>query len=178
MRRFLRDARGSALVEIALSIPILMTLLTGIVETGFFLMLNQKLQHTAVAISDLTTRDEDIAQATLDDIFSAAPQIMAPFAMGDRARVIVSSVGQEEGQQPRILWQRSGAGTLTQASELGLEGAIPTLPGEITMRDNETLVVTEIFYTYQPFIFQVIDPVLMRRVSYFRPRIGTLTTIQ
>lgn len=178
MRDFLKDTRGAALIEIALSIPVLMTLLTGIVETGFFLMLNQKLQHTAVAISDLTTRDEDIAQATLDDIFSAAPQIMAPFSMGERARVIVSAVGQEEGQSPRILWQRGGSGSLVQLSELGLEGTIPTLPTDITMRDNETLVVTEIFYTYEPFIFQVIDPVLMRRVSYFRPRIGTLTTIQ
>lgn len=52
LAQFLRDRRGSALIEIAFSIPILLILLAGIVETGIFLMLNQKLQHTAVAISD------------------------------------------------------------------------------------------------------------------------------
>ncbi len=177
LAQFLRDRRGSALIEIAFSIPILMILLTGIVETGIFLMLNQKLQHTAVAISDLTTRDEEIDQATMDDIFNAAPLIMEPFAMAAKARVFVTAAGNDSGRNPTIFWQRTGAGSLLQASGIGIEGGVPTLPPDIPLRDNETLVVTEVYYEYQPVFFSVIDPVRLRRTAFYRPRIGALQAI-
>jgi Flp pilus assembly protein TadG len=177
LRAFLTDRRGAALMEVAFSLPILMVLLTGTVETGIFLMLNQKLQHSAVAISDLTTRDEEISEATMTDIFNAAPQIMAPFEMDSRARVIVSAAGNDASGNPTIYWQRSGAGNLMQPSLIGAEGGVPSLPADIPIRDNETIVVTEVFFEYQPLFFPVIDPVLLRRTAYFRPRIGALTQI-
>lgn len=174
---FWRDRRGSALVEIAFAMPIFLVLLTGIVETGMFLMLNQKLQHTAVAISDLTTRDEEINQGTLDDIFLAAPQIMAPFPMQARSRVYVTAAGSDNSGGSTIFWQRSGAGSLTQASGVGLPGETPSLPPDIALRDNETIVVTEVYFEYEPFFFTVIDPVRLRRTAYFRPRIGALQSV-
>lgn len=175
--RFMRDRRGSALIEIAFSIPILMILLTGIVEIGFFLMLNQKLQHTAVSISDLTTRDEDIDQTTMNDIFNAAPLIMEPFTMTSNARIFVTAAGNDSDGNPTIFWQRTGAGSLTQASGVGTEGGTPVLPPDIPLRDNETLVVTEVYYEYEPVFFSVIDPVRLRRTAFYRPRIGALQSI-
>lgn len=177
MRRFCADRRGAALMEVAFSLPVLMILLTGTVETGILLMLNQKLQHSAVAISDLTTRDEEISEATMTDIFNAAPQIMAPFDMDDRARIVVSAAGNDASGNPTIYWQRTGAGSLAQASLIGAEGGAPALPADIPIRDNETIIITEVFFEYQPIFFPVIDPVLLRRTAYFRPRIGALTQI-
>lgn len=174
---FLKDRRGSALIEIAFSIPILMILLTGLVETGLFLMLNQKLQHTAVAISDLTTRDEEISEATITDIFSAAPQIMAPFDIGAASRVYITAAGNDSAGAATIYWQRTGAGSLVQTSGIGTEGGTPDLPADIPLRDNETLVVTEVYYEYAPVFFPVIDPIRIRRTAFFRPRIGALTEI-
>jgi len=176
-KRFLRERRGSALMEIAFSLPILMVLLTGAIETGLFLMLNQKLQHSAVSLSDLTTRDEQISEATMTDIFSAFPIIMAPFTTGTDTRVIISAVGNDSGGNATIFWQREGAGSLTQSSSVGTTGNAPTLPPDIPIRDNETIIVTEVFYEYAPIFFTVIDPVRLRRTAFHRPRIGALTTV-
>ena len=175
--RFLHDRRGSTLLEIAFSMPILMVLLTGAIETGLFLMLNQKLQHSAVSIADLTTRDEEISEATMTDIFSAVPIIMAPFALGDDTRVIVTAVGNDASGNATIYWQRTGAGSLSQVSEIGTEGGTPSLPPDIPIRDNETIIVTEVYYEYEPVFFSVIDPVRLRRTAFHRPRIGALTGI-
>lgn len=177
LHSFRREEKGSGLVEMAFSLPILLVLLTGVVETGMFLMLNQKLQHTAVAISDLTTRDEAIDQATLDDIFLAAPQIMAPFPMQERSRVYVTAAGNDGDGNSTIYWQRTGAGSLIQTSGVGTAGEAPTLPPDIALRDNETIVVTEVYFEYEPFFFDVIDPVRLRRTAYFRPRIGALQSV-
>lgn len=176
--KYLKESKGSALIELAFALPVLMTLLVGGVETGLYLMLNQKLQHTAVAISDLTTRDEEINEATLQDIFSAAPQIMAPFPMAAESRVIISAAGKLDDGTPTIFWQRSGAGTLSVTSEVGSQGSSPTLPAGMPLREEETVIVTEVFFSYEPTFFAVIDPTTVRRTSYFRPRIGALREVQ
>lgn len=175
--RFSRREDGAVLVEIAFSIPVMFFLLAGLVELGFFLLLTMKLQHTAVSVSDLTTRDEQITQATLDDIFTAAPQIMAPFPLGDRANVVISAISRNSTTPTRIFWQRSGGGTLNEPSRLGAEGETPTIDPALTLRDDETIVVTEVFYDYQSILFPILETGTVRRVAYFRPRLGALQTV-
>lgn len=177
LKRYLKARRGSALVELAFAMPVLMILLTGVIETGIFLTLNQKLQHTAVAISDLTTRDEEINEATLQDIFTAAPQIMAPFPMGTEARIIVTAAGNTTDGTPTIFWQRTGGGSLAATSQIGIEGGTPTLPTGMPLRDEETVIVTEVFFRYEPAFFALIDATTLRRTSFFRPRIGALRQV-
>lgn len=178
LKRFFKDEHASALVEFALSIPILMILLVGVIETGLYLTLNQKLQHTAVAISDLTTRDEAINEATLEDIFAAAPQIMAPFPMGADARIIVTAAGNTSDGSPTIFWQRTGGGSLPVSSQIGAEGGAPSLPEGMPLREEETVIVTEIFFQYEPAFFSLIAPTTLRRTSFFRPRIGALRDVR
>ncbi len=177
LRAFLKNKEGAALIEVGLALPIFLTLLTGLVEIGFFLLLTTKLQHAAVSVSDLTTRDETVSEAVLQDIFAAAPQIIAPFPLGERARVIVSAVSQNSSTPARVFWQRQGGGTLPVSSAIGAEGAAPTLPAELTLRNDETIVVTEVFYAYEPFLFPMLDARTLRRVSYFRPRLGALQSV-
>lgn len=176
-RQLRRDEKGSILAELAFAMPVFVTFLMGIVEVGTYLLINLKLQHSVVSIADLVTRDEEITEDVMTDIFNAAPQIMAPFDMGEDAVVIVSSISQTEDTPANIFWQRSGGGTLDVASEFGIEGEPPSLPDGLTMRDDETILATEIFYAYEPVIFQFIPTQTLRKESFFRPRIGALQTI-
>ena len=177
-RHFLKSTRAAALIELALALPVLLTFLAGTVEVGFYLMLNQKLQHTAVALSDLTTRDEEISEGVLTDIFNAAPQIMDPFGMGERSRVFISAAGLSDDGDETVFWQRTGAGSLAQASGVGTAGGTPTLPGDLPMRENETIVVTEVFYRYEPIFFSMVGDKVLRRTAFFRPRIGALREVE
>lgn len=177
IRNLRRDQQGSILAELAFALPLFVTFLMGIVEVGTYLLINLKLQHSVVSIADLVTRDEEISEDIMADIFNAAPQIMEPFEMGTDAIVIVSAISQSEDVPASIYWQRSGGGTLDANSEFGIEGEPPTLPDGLTMRDDETILATEIFYDYEPVIFQFIPSQRLRKESFFRPRIGALQTI-
>lgn len=175
--RLRRDECGSILTELALALPLFVTFLTGIVEVGNYLLVNLKLQHSVVSIADLVTRDEEISEDVLADIFNAAPQIMAPFPMGEDALVIISAISQAEDTPASIFWQRAGGGTLAIASEFGIEGEAPSLPDGLTMRDDETILATEIYYSYEPIVFQFIPAQTLRKQSFFRPRIGALQAV-
>ncbi|MBO6505083.1 MAG: pilus assembly protein [Kordiimonadaceae bacterium] len=177
VRNLRQDQQGSIIAELAFALPLFVTFLMGIVEVGTYLLINLKLQHSVVSIADLVTRDEEISEDIMADIFNAAPQIMAPFEMGTGAVVIVSAISQEEDVPASIYWQRSGGGTLSVNSEFGIEGEPPTLPAGLTMRDDETILATEIFYNYEPVIFQFIPSQQLRKESFFRPRIGALQAI-
>lgn len=175
--RLRRDERGAILAELAFAMPLFVTFLMGIVEVGNYLLVNLKLQHSVVSIADLVTRDEEISEDVMNDIFNAAPQIMAPFEMGEDALVIVSAISQTEDNPASIFWQRAGGGSLAAASDFGIEGEPPTLPDGLAMRDNETILATEIFFSYEPIIFQFIPTQTLRKESFFRPRIGALQSI-
>lgn len=165
------------MTELALSLPLYIGLLTGVVEVGNYFLLNLKLQHTVVSIADLVTRDENITEAVIQDIFQVIPHIMDPYTSSSDAVTIVTSVSQTVDIQATVFWQRSGGGSLAATSEFGAEGETANLPAVITMRDGETVLATEVFYRYEPLIFSFLPSKTIRRVSYFRPRIGSLQQI-
>lgn len=178
LKRLKRSEKGSILAEIALSLPLYIGLLAGMFEVGNYLILHMKIQHTVVTIADLVTRDEEISEAVMADIFQVVPQILAPYGSPVDTVTIVSAISQTEDIALSVFWQRSGGGTFAAVSELGLEGDPADLPDTITMRDNETVLATEVFYRFEPLVFDFLPETTIRRVSYFRPRIGSLQEIE
>jgi len=177
LKRLRRNEDGSILAELALSMPLYIGMLTGVVEVGNYMLLNLKVQHTVVSLADLVTRDEEISEAVIADIFEVMPQIMAPYEVGTGSVAIVSAVSQTVDVPATVFWQRSGGGSLMATSEFGAEGELATLPTVITMRDDETVLATEIYFQYEPLIFSFLPSQTIRRVSYFRPRVGSLQEI-
>lgn len=177
-RKLKREEDGAVLAEIALSMPLYLSLLAGTFEVGNYLILNLKVQHTVVTIADLVTRDEEVSEAVIADIFQVVPQIMAPYQTGDSTVTIVTAISQTEDRPQEVFWQRRGGGTLSMASQFGIEGEAATLPAGLTMRDHETILATEVYYQFEPLIFPFLESSTMRKVSYFRPRIGALQEVQ
>ncbi len=177
LARLKRCERGSAVTELALAAPMFLGLLAGTVELGNYLLLNLKAQHAAVAVADLATRDDELSEATLLDIFEAIPSIMDPLPVGDTSRIIVSAISKAENEDPRIVWQRAGGGSFSAASQVGAEGQTISLPAGLSILDNETIIMAEFFYNYEPLTFDVIDQQVIVKTSYFRPRLGSLQNI-
>jgi Flp pilus assembly protein TadG len=167
----LRDDRGSVMLEFAFAMPLLLTILLGGIELGRYVLLHQKLDRTAMTISDLVSRVTQVTPAELDTIFLATDLVMAPFAMGDRGAVIVSSVMEDSGT-PKIVWQRTGSGTLTVTSEVGVQGGTATISDPEMLSTGEGIIVGESYFDYSPWLVEIIPTVRLRHVASFRPRLN------
>ena len=170
---------GNVAVEFALVAPVLLLLMLGSAEMARFVLLYQKMERVATTISDLVARAETITESQLDDIFTAANQVAAPFDLSNLGIVIVSSVTNPDGNGATIAWQRSGAGSANHTSQIGSEGDSANLPAGFDVRQGETAIISEVFYDFTPFLSElIVAPQTIYRSAHHRPRLGTLETIE
>lgn len=166
------------MLEMAFFFPVVMSLLLGGMEFGRFLLLHLKLEHVAQSMADLVTRDETITQAGINGMFSAVQHIVKPFTMGSNGRVIISAVStDDDGTPPTVYWQSQGAGTMTVTSQVGATGANATLPTGFVVRAEETVIVSEVIYSYQSWLSGILPNSVIRKQAYYRPRLSTLQTL-
>lgn len=178
-RGLIQDRRGTVMVEFAIALPILMFVMLAGVDLVRFAMLQQKLNRAATTMGDLIAQYEDITETQISQIFLAMEHIVKPFPMGASGRVIVSSISRvDDGSPVTVSWQRFGGGTATATSSFGAEGSNATLPAGFTVLAGENVIAAEVFYDFEPLLFEVALP--SRRVehsSFFRPRFGALSAI-
>jgi TadE-like protein len=177
MNRFSRCTRGVAAVEFALLLPLLMTMLLGSFEIMRYIIASQKLDHIAFTSADVVAQETSITNAQINDIMSAAVEIMEPFPFGDVGVVIVSSVQDDPVRGPVVRWQITGGGTLVRDSEIGETGDDATLPRDLILNDGDNVIIAEVFYMYTPVIT---EDYFGTRENYkyaiYKPRYGALTT--
>jgi len=177
-RRLRRCAAGNVAVEFALSLPVILLMMLGSAEMARFVILHQKMDRVATTISDLVSRAETITESQIADIFTAAGQVAEPFDLPGLGVVIVSSVTNADGTGATIAWQRSGGGSYSGVSDLGVEGDTPNLPDGFEVREGETAIIAEVFYDFTPFLSElIVEPQLIHRSAHHRPRLGTLEEI-
>jgi Flp pilus assembly protein TadG len=171
--RWLRKSeRGSVSAEFAVSITVIIALLTGGVEFGRYVLVRQKLDRAATTASDLVARSESLSTDQLGSIFSSTKEVMTPYDFGTKGLVIVSMVTQGDGVD-EIVWQRSGGGTFSKPSVVGVEGDAATLPSGFSLRDGESVVIAEVHYRYNPMILgSFLGVTDVYHIAYFRPRFG------
>jgi hypothetical protein len=178
LNALLNDRRGVSAVEFAFVAPILLSVAMGMIELARFALLTIKLQHASSTLADLATRDQTLSAATLDSLFSAARHILEPFDITSNGRAIVTGFGQPAGQSARIFWQRAGAGSYAAASELGSAGGSPVKPDDLVLREGDTIVAAEVYFRYEPWLLGFVPEMKLRPVAFYRPRFGSLTTLQ
>jgi len=179
IRRFWQERRGSLLVETAMMISVLSLTSLGGLELARYTLLHQKLERIAASIGDLIAQPEFLDETDVVNIFEAIKEVAKPFEMGPNGKVIVSSIGASGGSGPVLNWQRLGGGALSATSQIGItEGAAANLPAGLTIIDGETIIVAEVFYYYTPLIYDgLVQNSSISHTAFFRPRLGTLTTI-
>ena len=175
---FLRDRRGGVMLEFAFAMPILIGLLMGGVEFARFALVNQKMERVTSFVGDFVARAEALDETDFDDYFAAADQLGQPFDLFDAGNIIVTSVtGEDTG--PEVLWQQIGAGQVTAPSLVGLPGDPAVLPLNFNVDEGEGLVVTEVYFDYEPFLLPLMIP--SQRLyfqSVYRPRTTAILAMQ
>lgn len=178
VRRFGRDERGAALIELGFAVPILVAILLGCFETTRYVLLHQKMSRAAASTADLVAQLDGITVAQMDDLFDATSQLMDPFAFDTDGRIIVSSVYRPGADAATVAWQTINAGGIGAASDVGATGATATLPAGLAVDTGENVIVAEVFYQYTPYFFdKIFEPVQLKHEAFNRPRIANLTQI-
>ena len=169
--------RGLAAIEFALTLPIWITLLLGVSDGVYCMLVNEKADRIAFTVTDIVTQYQTVTLANLNDIVQAAGQLMQPFPFGANGTVIVTSVYKPAGQNPTICWQYTGGGTLSQASKIGSKGGAPNLPNGLTLNDNDNVIVTEVYYRFTPMFLSagMFSANTVYRLSVYKPRLSQLT---
>jgi Flp pilus assembly protein TadG len=183
LRRLWRDRAGVSLVEFALLMPVLSLLILGGTEVARYIILNQKLDRLATEISDLTAQSDTITSTDLSNIFDASTNVTWPFSIQANGAIIVSSIGQVNGQA-QVLWQRicpgngcSWSGTTTFVSRIGVQGGSATMPTGFTVSSTDNVIVAEVFYGFAPFLWRLMPSGTLYHMALTRPRLSNLTTI-
>lgn len=162
-RRFGRDRRGTASIEFALIVPLLITMYFGVAELSMAIQASRKVASTASAVGDLVAQADRVTPADVDAIFAAADAIMQP--LDDAPMEIrVTSLRMDSNGATRVRWSRA-KNTTPHACGAGV-----TAPGTV-LSPGQSVIIAEVRYDYAPPIGQMITGVInMGDVFYLRPR--------
>lgn len=173
--RLLRVAEaGTAAVEFALILPIMLLVYIGSVEASAVISMDRRVQSVAGTLGDLVARaDTNISAATLTDYFRAAGGIMTPYPADGLGQVVTQLEVDDDGTAT-VVWSRQYVeGTYGVGTDY--------LPGDTyelaeamqTIAAGNFLIVAEATNTYLPMYgFAFDQPIRLYRENFFMPRFG------
>lgn len=162
LRQVWRDERGTAVVEFAFVLPIMVMLFIGVIEVTNVLRLDRKVVAAAQTTADLVTQRREVNNAQLDDILTAAELIFEPFPAAAHSVGIVGVRYDPDTGDPTVDWTKSKNGgnvsdALALAAGLGQPG--------------EGIVVVRVSYSYTPLFFDfVMGATDIEETAVLRPR--------
>lgn len=165
LRRMRRDTSGVSVVEFALMLPLLILIGAGGLELVNYVLANQKIERLASITADNVARNTLApSERSIVDTFTGVNEIAQPFDFRANGRLIMTGViGVASGNTVvgKVVWQRCTGGLAGVTSSVGTQASNPnlwadgpnaTLPGNVTLLQNQLAVVTEVAYDYEPLI--------------------------
>jgi hypothetical protein len=162
------ETRGAALVEFALTLPVLLLMGLGGLEAASFGIACLRVSQIAMTTADNAGRVRNqITEADINELMTGAKFVGAGIDFAENGRIILSSLepnGQTAASGKKgymIRWQRC-TGKMAQVSAYGVEGKGETdssLKGMgpdptklLVPADGTAVMYVEVAYTYQPVV--------------------------
>lgn len=176
-RRLILCTCGASLVEMGMVAPILVGLMLGGYETARFLYISQKVQRTAMTLADLAARGQTMNANDLNNLFAAAGEVARPLTLPVDGRAVVSSVVPDADGNPVVAWQRND-GALLASSRVGTQGAAATIADLTLVAAEQSIIVAEVFYEYEPQFATIVPATTIYQQSVFRPRLSRTVELE
>jgi Flp pilus assembly protein TadG len=175
LKRFRHSQVGSAAVEFALILPIMLLVYIGTVEASTLISMDRRVQAVTGTVGDLVARSSTtITGAQLRDYFRAATGVMTPYP-ATNIRQVVTQVRVNADRSTQVVWTRqfnNNTYSSTTPYRVGDPFTLPTALIDISL--NGFVIVSETRYAnYKPlygiFFNQAIT---LNRQNFYLPRFG------
>jgi len=169
MRRFFhfgRDRTGTAGIEFAIVLPIMLLLSLVALEITLAIMASMSLTNAAESIADIVAQ-QNSAGWSASNVCAAGQKSMTPLS-GTPLQVAIASVTNSGGSAPTVNWQDTSCGSATSMSNAASLAA-PLIPDS-----GDSVIVVQATYAYTPPIkYLFTSTINMTQTSFQRPRNGS-----
>ncbi len=163
-KRWLREDKGSVLVEAVILFPVLLVMLFGVYDVGHAITTNHKMITASQVAADLIARTPSVSDLELEQAIQAAGLAMSPYATADNIGIDIISVRFDEDDEPQQVWRETrnmaegmNANAVQKSEGLGTEG--------------EGALIVTVLFDYEPtFGSMVIKNYRMRETAFARGR--------
>jgi hypothetical protein len=166
-RKFARDVRGVAAIEMAIIFPVMIILYIGLVDVTNLLMVNRRVTLTTSTLADLVTQaDSTITTADIDGVFESAKAIFEPMPV-EGISLNLWAFRMEDGS-PTLQWQYTNGVTCGSAPDGGEDM-------ESLMEDGNDIIVGRVCYYQEAILGSLfsVDTFELEDELMLRPRQST-----
>ena len=157
-----RDEKGMALIEFAMSLPILLAMGLGGIELAHYALAVERVSQIAMTVADNAARVRDtIDEVDVNEVMTGGKFVGQRIQFSTNGRIILSSLERNAaGTGQYIRWQRC-SGAKNVASSYGTQGqgmSDATLPdmgptgNKIAASAGTALMLVEVVYDYRPIV--------------------------
>lgn len=162
IKRLTRESSGVALIEFALSLPVILSMGLGGLELANYAIATERVSQIAMTAADNAARvRSSIDEQDVNEVMAGAKFVGSKINFAQNGRIILSSLEENAGKTGQwIRWQRC-AGAKSATSSFGVQDAgknDSSLPGmgptgkKITAVSGTAVMFVEVFYDYQPIV--------------------------
>lgn len=188
LKSLYQRAQGTAAIEFALLLPVLMIFFIGVTEVTRLILVYNKVDKVVYAMADFATQStRDCVQfGELNAFRSAADSIMMPFdSNGTNMSIVFTSItnvinprGDCTGvDEPCVLWQFPIVGNEdSRIAPGGVGSSNLFIPNGAEVTEGKSVIVAEVYYRYTPLFagaerfVEAVAPTQIYRASIFAPR--------
>ncbi|MFZ4809561.1 MAG: TadE/TadG family type IV pilus assembly protein [Hyphomicrobiaceae bacterium] len=177
----LRDRCGVAATEFALIVPIMLGVFLAAVELSRAVTVFRRVHEIASSTADLVARSEkNISTADVSDIMQVAGFLMGEYSttpLTVAVRNVTSAV--DDAANTKESWKCTNPTASGGSANCTCPNTAYALPAAGLVEVNDSVVVTEVSYGYQPLFADLIigsaalgdgGAFRMRGLAYFKPR--------
>jgi len=161
-----KDDKAVIAIEVGIMMPLMLTLLLGVMDIGTGIYVNQKLINADQMIADLLTRNDTVSAAVdLPNAVIAGQLTMAPYDTTTFG-VDVAGIQFNGGPlQPTVVWRYT--------TNMNINHDVPNNANNLGDNQDGVIIVT-VVYTYVPFLTGGLtkSSFSMKEVAFARGRNG------
>ena len=167
-KKWLHEQDAVAAIEAALLVPLMLSIMFGVVDVGMALNTNQKVVNATSTMADLLTREENVTNDLFNEAVTAGQLTMAPYDIGPMGYDVAGIKFLTPAKTPTVEWRDT----------FNMEPN-PSVTADSTGmgNENEGVVAVTVKYTYEPFFSSfVLGAIPMQEVFYARGRKSSFVT--
>ncbi len=177
VRRGASAKEGSAVIEAAIILPVLVMMFLGMVEFSQAFAAKRRVQNVASATADLVAQTSSVTTSDLNDIASIGAQLMLPFSSTGVA-LTITSVAEDTQGNITVQWSCSWSTLSSSANCTGSGATYKGLPAGL-LSAGQSVIIGTASYLYRPTIGEFLTGGLtFSSTTYCRPRLVTAVVKQ